>query len=65
MNDNERANVLASVLATGQQPSRMQRKGRYTQESMRHPGKMLPAIASRLIEAFTRPGWSTRPTSYS
>jgi hypothetical protein len=56
MNDNERANVLASVLATGQQPSRMQRKGRYTQESTRHPGKMLPAIASRVIEAFTRPG---------
>jgi DNA methylase len=56
MNGDEQANVLASVLPTGQQPSRVQRKGRYTEESMRHPGKMLPAIASRVIEAFTRPG---------
>ncbi|MFG1998650.1 TRM11 family SAM-dependent methyltransferase [Spirillospora sp. NPDC048911] len=48
--------VLPSVLATGQQPSRLQRKGRYTEESMRHPGKMLPAIASRVIAAFTQPG---------
>ncbi|MBO2454362.1 hypothetical protein J4573_45255 [Actinomadura barringtoniae] len=47
---------MPSVLATGQQPSRIQRKGRYTEESMRHPGKMLPAIASRVIEAFTQPG---------
>ncbi|WP_242891136.1 TRM11 family SAM-dependent methyltransferase [Actinomadura litoris] len=47
---------LASVLATGQQPSRLQRHGRYTPASMRHPGKMLPAIASTVIQAFTRPG---------
>ncbi|MFI0352833.1 TRM11 family SAM-dependent methyltransferase [Actinomadura sp. 9N407] len=47
---------LSSVLATGQQPSRVQRKGRYTAESMRHPGKMLPAIAACVIEAFTSPG---------
>ncbi|WP_211258951.1 TRM11 family SAM-dependent methyltransferase [Spirillospora albida] len=45
-----------SVLATGQRPSRLQRQGRYTAESMRHPGKMLPAIAATLIEAFTLPG---------
>jgi tRNA G10 N-methylase Trm11 len=54
--DNTKTNALVSVLATGQQPSRLQRKGRYTEESMQHPGKMLPAIASRIIEAFTRPG---------
>ncbi|WP_301177923.1 TRM11 family SAM-dependent methyltransferase [Actinomadura geliboluensis] len=47
---------LASVLATGQRPSRLQRDGRYTPESIRHPGKMLPAIAATVIEAFTRPG---------
>ncbi|WP_433229308.1 TRM11 family SAM-dependent methyltransferase [Actinomadura formosensis] len=47
---------LASVLATGQRPSRLQRHGRYTPESIRHPGKMLPAIAATVIEAFTRPG---------
>ncbi|WP_433476420.1 TRM11 family SAM-dependent methyltransferase [Spirillospora sp. CA-142024] len=48
--------ALPSVLATGQRPSRLQRHGRYTPESMRHPGKMLPAIAATVIEAFTRPG---------
>ncbi|MFV2179847.1 TRM11 family SAM-dependent methyltransferase [Actinomadura sp. LOL_016] len=48
--------VLTSVLVTGQQPSRLQRQGRYTRESMRHPGKMLPAIASQVISAFTEPG---------
>ena len=50
------ASPLASVLATGQRPSRLQRQGRYTPESMRHPGKMLPAIAATVIEAFTCPG---------
>ncbi|MGI5165681.1 TRM11 family SAM-dependent methyltransferase [Spirillospora sp. CA-253888] len=48
--------ALASVLTTGQRMSRDQRKGRYTPESMRHPGKMLPAIAEQVISAFTRPG---------
>ncbi|GAA1836298.1 TRM11 family SAM-dependent methyltransferase [Actinomadura chokoriensis] len=48
--------ALPSVLATGQRPSRLQRQGRYTPESMRHPGKMLPAIAATVIKAFTRPG---------
>ncbi|MQY04537.1 DNA methyltransferase [Actinomadura macrotermitis] len=47
---------LPSVLATGQQPSRTQRKDRYNAESMRHPAKMLPAIAAQVIKAFTRPG---------
>jgi hypothetical protein len=51
-----RREFLASVLATGQRPSRLQRHGRYTPESMRHPGKMLPAIASTVIDAFTQPG---------
>src|SRR5690606_6707434 len=46
---------LASVLATGQLPSRLQRQGRYTPASMRHPGKMLPAIAATVITALTRP----------
>ncbi|MFB4317638.1 TRM11 family SAM-dependent methyltransferase [Actinomadura sp. 21ATH] len=47
---------LASVLLTGQRPSRLQRAGRYTPDSMRHPGKMLPAIAACVIEAFTASG---------
>lgn len=48
--------ALASVWTTAQQPSRTQRAGRYTPESTRHPAKMLPAIASAVIETFTRPG---------
>ncbi|MEO3830332.1 DNA methyltransferase [Actinomadura sp. B10D3] len=50
------ASLPVSVLATGQRPSRLQRQRRYTPESMRHPGKMLPAIAATVIESFTRPG---------
>jgi hypothetical protein len=45
-----------SVLHTGQAPSREQRKGRYVPESMAHPGKMLPAIAAKVIERFTTAG---------
>ncbi|MFC5832563.1 TRM11 family SAM-dependent methyltransferase [Nonomuraea insulae] len=50
------AEVTTSVWATGQQPSRVQRRGRYVPESMRHPGKMLPSIAARVIETYTGPG---------
>ncbi len=49
-------NVLSSVLATGQLQSRVQRRGRYVAESMRHPGKMLPSIAAQVISTFTEPG---------
>jgi DNA modification methylase len=45
-----------SVWATGQQPSRSQRRHRYLPESMQHPGKMLPAIAARVIDTYTQPG---------
>ncbi|NRQ34838.1 site-specific DNA-methyltransferase [Nonomuraea sp. NN258] len=48
--------VTTSVWATGQQQSRNQRRGRYLPESMRHPGKMLPAIAAKVISTYTRPG---------
>ncbi|MCP2341996.1 TRM11 family SAM-dependent methyltransferase [Actinomadura rupiterrae] len=48
--------VLPSVLATGQQMSRDQRRDRYTQASIRHPAKMLPSIAQHVITTFTRPG---------
>ncbi|PZG24207.1 RNA methyltransferase [Spongiactinospora gelatinilytica] len=48
--------LTASVWATGQQPSRIQRRGRYLPESMRHPAKMLPAIAAKVITTYTRPG---------
>ncbi|WP_182907601.1 TRM11 family methyltransferase [Microbispora sp. H13382] len=45
-----------SVWVTGQQPSRTQRRGRYLPESMKHPGKMLPAIAAQVIATYTAPG---------
>jgi DNA modification methylase len=48
--------TTTSVWATGQQPSRTQRQHRYLPESMQHPGKMLPAIAARVIDTYTHPG---------
>jgi len=45
-----------SVWPTGQVCSRDQRRGRYTPESITHPGKMLPSIARHAIAAYTRPG---------
>lgn len=45
-----------SVWPTGQQPSRELRKGRYTPESITHPGKMLPTIARYAINTYTDPG---------
>jgi hypothetical protein len=44
------------VWLTGQQPSRELRKGRYTPESITHPGKMLPTIARYAINTYTQPG---------
>jgi hypothetical protein len=45
-----------SVWLTGQQPSRTLRRGRYTHESITHPGKMLPTIARYAIHTYTDPG---------
>ncbi|MGC9667412.1 TRM11 family SAM-dependent methyltransferase [Planosporangium sp. 12N6] len=45
-----------SVWITGQKPSRELRKGRYTAESITHPGKMLPTIARYAIHTYTDPG---------
>ncbi|MFC5188025.1 TRM11 family SAM-dependent methyltransferase [Actinomadura harenae] len=45
-----------SVLVTGQRPSRLQRRGRYVPEAMKHPARMLPEIAAQVISAYTRPG---------
>src|SRR5699024_3527363 len=47
---------LGSVWLTGQAPSRDLRRGRYTRESMNHPGKMLPTIARYAIRTYTAPG---------
>jgi hypothetical protein len=45
-----------SVWLTGQQQSRALRRGRYTSESITHPGKMLPTIARYAIHTYTDPG---------
>ena len=50
------AGIPVSVWVTGQQVARTQREGRYLPDSVRHPGKMLPAIARHAIEAYTNPG---------
>ncbi len=44
-----------SVWPCAQQPARIQRRDRYVAESTAHPGKMLPELARRAIEAFSRP----------
>ncbi|GAA3914043.1 hypothetical protein Aau02nite_63050 [Amorphoplanes auranticolor] len=45
-----------SVWATAQSTGPVQRKGRYVPESVRHPARMLPAIAAHAVEHYTRPG---------
>jgi tRNA G10 N-methylase Trm11 len=54
--------LQGSVFLTGQVCSREQRRGRYTVESLAHPGKMLPSIARYLIHTYTTPGeWVCDP----
>ena len=54
--------VQGTVFVTGQTVSREQRRGRYTRESMAHPGKMLPSIARYLIATYTQVGeWVCDP----
>jgi tRNA G10 N-methylase Trm11 len=51
-----------SVFLTGQICSREQRRGRYTKQSLAHPGRMLPSIARYLIHTFTQAGeWVCDP----
>ncbi|MDI5937669.1 MULTISPECIES: TRM11 family methyltransferase [unclassified Micromonospora] len=47
---------LGSVWLTGQHPSRDLRRGRYTPQSLTHPGKMLPTIPRYAIRTYTNPG---------
>jgi modification methylase len=44
------------VWATAQAPGPSQRKGRYVPESVKHPARMLPAIAAHAVAAYTEPG---------
>ncbi|MEV0269791.1 DNA methyltransferase [Hamadaea sp. NPDC050747] len=45
-----------SVWLTAQKTSRWQRHGRYLPDSVRHPARMLPAIAAHAITTYTQPG---------
>ncbi|MEU4218925.1 DNA methyltransferase [Actinoplanes sp. NPDC026623] len=45
-----------SVWATAQSTGPVQRKGRYVTESVKHPARMLPAIAAHAIAHYTQPG---------
>lgn len=42
--------------ATAQSTGPVQRKGRYVPESVKHPARMLPAIAAHAVEHYTKPG---------
>lgn len=50
------AGIPTSVWVTAQKSSRAQRMGRYVQDSMEHPARMLPAIAAHAVTAYTKPG---------
>ncbi|MEV0430603.1 DNA methyltransferase [Micromonospora sp. NPDC050495] len=45
-----------SVWTTAQQTGPVQRRGRYVPGSVKHPARMLPAIAAHAIHAYTQPG---------
>jgi tRNA G10 N-methylase Trm11 len=47
---------VTSVWLTCQRPARDQRRGRYVEETSRHPAKMLPDLAAHAITAYTAPG---------
>jgi SAM-dependent methyltransferase len=48
--------MTSSVWGVAQQTAVAQRRGRYLDESMAHPGKMLPALARQAIALYTAPG---------
>ncbi|MGC4864699.1 TRM11 family SAM-dependent methyltransferase [Micromonospora sp. DT53] len=45
-----------SVWATAQSTGPVQRRGRYVPESVKHPARMLPAIAAHAVAVYTQPG---------
>jgi modification methylase len=47
---------VLSVWATAQSTGPVQRRGRYVPESVKHPARMLPAIAGHAVDAYTDPG---------
>jgi hypothetical protein len=47
---------VLSVWATAQTTGPVQRRGRYVPGSVKHPARMLPAIAAHAVTAYTQPG---------
>jgi modification methylase len=47
---------VLSVWATAQSTGPVQRRGRYVPDSVKHPARMLPAIAGHAIDTYTEPG---------
>ncbi|ROO52860.1 DNA methylase [Micromonospora sp. Llam0] len=45
-----------SVWATAQSTGPVQRRGRYVPQSVKHPARMLPAIAAHAVRSYTQPG---------
>lgn len=52
----EQRPVPLNVWPCAQTSAQWQRQGRYLKESFEHPGKMLPALARRIIETYSSPG---------
>ncbi len=50
------ADVPLAVWPVAQTSAQYQRSGRYHPDSTRHPGKMLPALAARIVAEYTTPG---------
>ncbi|MFN3650385.1 MAG: TRM11 family SAM-dependent methyltransferase [Armatimonadota bacterium] len=58
------ASLPLNFWLVGQEGASTQRRGRYTPASLRHPGKMLPALAREILAAYTQPGdWVLDPMS--
>ncbi|MDA8268177.1 MAG: DNA methyltransferase [Actinomycetota bacterium] len=52
----ERSDVPLGIWPVAQQTAQRQRAGRYLPEVARHPGKMLPALARRIVAEYCAPG---------
>jgi DNA modification methylase len=48
--------VPLAVWPVGQTSAQYQRSGRYLDECAEHPAKMLPSLARRIVEEYTKPG---------
>ena len=50
------APVPLALWPVAQTSAQYQRTGRYHSDSARHPGKMLPALAARIVSEYSAPG---------